>query len=635
MAVATRVYEWRLMRINGPINNSETCAYLLEDELHDVQGNTDGEDGRMTLKHMKETIDDLKKLQEQRELRKQNFSGKQLEDAHQIALDERLKNRSGRNKLAASSTKRNRGNSVTPFAAPETAPESIPESESKSTNEGIASDTAPDTNRKAPIPIERHSTIRFDNMLNVISRRRRSSTRQSMITQQRIVFITHSGIQTGLFLFNSPGFYFSMRDVCNLLLCLYYALYLTTFIAVSLKTRSLLRYNMICIPALLACVIVQSYIIRASSIINSVSKFNSDVVGRVIEEQEEDNEIEQTIREKLLQKVKHAVGAENVTNMPRLKKAVNQLFSEMQNLDGISDNLVSKDELKVLLQKLNIFFSKSKFDRAFEIIDIDMSGTITLSEFIDFIFPDDAREQRIRSRISKLQARGLIKKPGSPRNDDTTKKNGSFNKFYQHLRKVRRIIGMPSEHSIKYSASGDSFDASDDVAEFKEKQKGIKARAAAGMSRGMLKMNLVKAFTHEPQGKEEQLTSSKLLNTLAANKLLLAEHQMTESVKAKNYSNESSPRNEQDGEVFTSDSPNIDSELDIATNNKENTDEELSEVTAFTTVPSSMPEPMAKSRPKLDKLSPAPSLVMEFEEAAVTPQRKVLLDKAFASPSQS
>ena len=75
-----------------------------------------------------------------------------------------------------------------------------------------------------------------------------------------------------------------------------------------------------------------------------------------------------------------------------MQKAVGQLFAEIQNLDGISDNLVSKEELKVLLQRLNIFFSKSKFDRAFEIIDVDMSGTITLSEFVDFIFPDAARE---------------------------------------------------------------------------------------------------------------------------------------------------------------------------------------------------------------------------------------------------
>ena len=78
-----------------------------------------------------------------------------------------------------------------------------------------------------------------------------------------------------------------------------------------------------------------------------------------------------------------------------LQKAVIQLFTEIQNLDGISDDLVSIDELRVLLQKLNIYFSKSKFDRAFEIIDVDMSGTITLSEFVDFMFPESARKVSI------------------------------------------------------------------------------------------------------------------------------------------------------------------------------------------------------------------------------------------------
>ena len=71
-----------------------------------------------------------------------------------------------------------------------------------------------------------------------------------------------------------------------------------------------------------------------------------------------------------------------------------QLFSEIQKLDGIDDNLVSRDELKVLLQKINLYLSKRKFDAIFQLIDVDMSDTITLSEFIDFIFPDSALEVR-------------------------------------------------------------------------------------------------------------------------------------------------------------------------------------------------------------------------------------------------
>lgn len=69
----------------------------------------------------------------------------------------------------------------------------------------------------------------------------------------------------------------------------------------------------------LAATILQAYVIQASSTINAVSTFSSDVVGRVIEEQEEDKEIESMIRDKILRKVKQVVGAKDGTNIPRLK----------------------------------------------------------------------------------------------------------------------------------------------------------------------------------------------------------------------------------------------------------------------------------------------------------------------------
>lgn len=70
------------------------------------------------------------------------------------------------------------------------------------------------------------------------------------------------------------------------------------------------------------------------------------------------------------------------------------MFNELQSLDGFSDNLISKDELRTLLQKCNIFFSNDKLDAAFALMDTDQSGEISLSEFNDFIFPQQALEVR-------------------------------------------------------------------------------------------------------------------------------------------------------------------------------------------------------------------------------------------------
>ena len=59
-----------------------------------------------------------------------------------------------------------------------------------------------------------------------------------------------------------------------------------------------------------------------------MSSFNSDVVGKVIEEQEEDVAIENMVREKILRKVKHAVGAQEVSDTGVLKVGVKETIYE-------------------------------------------------------------------------------------------------------------------------------------------------------------------------------------------------------------------------------------------------------------------------------------------------------------------
>ena len=72
--------------------------------------------------------------------------------------------------------------------------------------------------------------------------------------------------------------------------------------------------------------------------------------------------------------------------------ALLHLFNDIQSLDGEEDGFISRDELRVLLQRLNIHFSKRRFDDAFSLIDSDVNGYITLMEFHAFIFPSNATE---------------------------------------------------------------------------------------------------------------------------------------------------------------------------------------------------------------------------------------------------
>jgi Ca2+-binding EF-hand superfamily protein len=64
-----------------------------------------------------------------------------------------------------------------------------------------------------------------------------------------------------------------------------------------------------------------------------------------------------------------------------------RLFLEIQRLDGMDDGFISKRELKLLLERLNIYFSARKFNDAFALFDNNYDGHIGLREFYDFIYP--------------------------------------------------------------------------------------------------------------------------------------------------------------------------------------------------------------------------------------------------------
>lgn len=190
MAVTTRLYLLRLMRINGPQKSSEYCSYLLADEVHEVQGDDPEDDGRMSLQHMKQTIQDMKKLHETREIRKKDGNSGKYNAAD-------LRARSRTVQVPALKPR-----SLKALNRAKTAPEP-PEAGATETEEDVIANGTTTSPRRSSI---------FEDMLGVVSRRR-SSVRQSIITQQHIVFITYSGIQSGLFLFDAAWLYFSVRDI--------------------------------------------------------------------------------------------------------------------------------------------------------------------------------------------------------------------------------------------------------------------------------------------------------------------------------------------------------------------------------------------------------------------------------------
>ena len=330
MAVATRLYTIRLMKINGPSKFDGSCNYLLEEEVNEVESNSLEGNQRISLNNMKKTIGELKRVEESRLLRQQQQS-----DTGELKRILQKKVNTTTHKFKHAKT----------MVFPKKI---IPSNNDKSKH--LQNGRPEDDNEKSSVPHARRTIVRkfstkVDSLLNAMNRKTSHDKQGSLTTKIRVIFVSYNGILSGLFLWNSQSLYFNCRDICNLFLCLFYAFYSTTIIQVSILTHSPWSWNVIFSLGLIGtslmylnimnCKFVltssydligilftQAYVIRGSSIINAVATFNTDVVGKVLEEQEAAAEVEKVIREKILRKVTAAIGAQEGTNLSSLKVRV-------------------------------------------------------------------------------------------------------------------------------------------------------------------------------------------------------------------------------------------------------------------------------------------------------------------------
>ena len=122
--------------------------------------------------------------------------------------------------------------------------------------------------------------------------------------------------------------------------------------------------------------------VQSSCLIHALSKLSVDVVGKLIEDEEESRNIATTVRRKLVNKLINSVAANGGTMM----EACANLFSEIQRFDNVNDGYINRTEFKLLLLRLDIYFSARKVDDAFAQFDKDANGSINSKEFSDFIF---------------------------------------------------------------------------------------------------------------------------------------------------------------------------------------------------------------------------------------------------------
>lgn len=124
--------------------------------------------------------------------------------------------------------------------------------------------------------------------------------------------------------------------------------------------------------------------------LQAVSRVDKDAVLEVLEQTEGSRQLGETIREKLLSKL-------DLLGDPYTE--LKQLF---YSIDSDHSNRLSRQEFELLMDKLDINFSRRKWKQIYREIDRNYDDEVSFEEFFFFLFPThDVSLVRIKSeRVS-------------------------------------------------------------------------------------------------------------------------------------------------------------------------------------------------------------------------------------------
>eukprot|EP00981_Chlorochromonas_danica_P006342 scaffold1365_cov163-Ochromonas_danica.AAC.32 len=231
-----------------------------------------------------------------------------------------------------------------------------------------------------------------------------TSRRQSLESAQRtsvlgavmdnIFHRRQIGALDDLFFLSRPGLYFDMVRLLPLALSLYIALWCVQYCA--LKTQGLYKF-LSAMPAVLSifCLI---YTVKCAALLKAIYHIDKDAMLEVLEQTEGSRLLGETIREKLLSKL----------------DLMGDPYSELRNLfrsiDFDHSNRLSRLEFEILMDKLDINFSKRKWKQIYHEIDRNYDDEVSFDEFFFFLFPNhDVSVAMERKRLKIIRRRVAAK----------------------------------------------------------------------------------------------------------------------------------------------------------------------------------------------------------------------------------
>jgi Ca2+-binding EF-hand superfamily protein len=162
------------------------------------------------------------------------------------------------------------------------------------------------------------------------------------------------------------------------------------------------------VPALITAAVAGPLVVLRFSFVSFVIELRPEVLGLVIEDQEESANLRLKVHKRLIQRLTEVwdaqaleatkgVGTGKLMGDADGKLRIRQVFDE---IDGDSSGCLDRDEFQRALRQLGVYLSRKIFDRLMRVIDEDHSGTVDYHEFIALVYDDnDTLLEVLRSKL--------------------------------------------------------------------------------------------------------------------------------------------------------------------------------------------------------------------------------------------
>lgn len=184
-----------------------------------------------------------------------------------------------------------------------------------------------------------------------------------------------------IYLFKSEHLYFRLVEIVVMLDCVYMALWAANFISLanSFEEATVLQFVMV-IPIVLSLPILGT-IIALSAKLSAIRELDFEVIGKVLENDEEFDENIKRLRNRIDAKV------------AEWQSTHQDVLEEMLiELNPQSDGQINRYMFRRLLRLLRIYMSDAKVFHLFNMIDVNKDGDLSVDELLNVIFVSNAKK---------------------------------------------------------------------------------------------------------------------------------------------------------------------------------------------------------------------------------------------------